>query len=169
MHPFAALAKRTVEQYVRAGTTPDLPDDPAALRTERAGVFVSMKIHGQLRGCIGTISPSCADIGSEIIQNAVSASTRDPRFSPVTEQELESIDYSVDLLMPAEKVSDLGTLDHKRYGVIVTKDHRRGLLLPDLQGVDSVKEQLNIAMMKAGIDPSEEEINIERFEVKRYR
>jgi AmmeMemoRadiSam system protein A len=170
MHPLVELARRTVEEYVRTGHMPDAPAESDEAMASQAGVFVSLKKHGNLRGCIGTFLPQYGNVASEIIHNAVSAATRDPRFAPVTQDELDDIDYSVDVLTTPEPVKSMDELDPKRYGVIVTLGHRRGLLLPDLEGVDTVEHQLGIAMSKAGIDPSEaDDVQIERFEVRRYK
>jgi AmmeMemoRadiSam system protein A len=134
---------------------------------ERAGVFVSLKKHGQLRGCIGTIAPTCPSIADEIIQNAISAGTKDPRFSPVRESELDDIVYSVDVLGEPEPVDDVSQLDVIRYGVIVSSGYKRGLLLPNLEGVDTVEQQVEIARQKAGIGRNED-YSLERFEVIRH-
>jgi AMMECR1 domain-containing protein len=112
--------------------------------------------------------PCAENVAEEIIKNAISAATRDPRFDPVTEDELHNLEYSVDLLSPPEKVSDISELDPKKYGVIVLHGSRKGLLLPDLEGVDSVEEQLRIAKMKACINPHDN-VEIFRFTVSRYR
>ena len=120
-----------------------------------------------LRGCIGTIVPTCKNIAEEIVQNAVSAASRDPRFSEVAEDELSSLVYSVDVLSPPEKISSKDELDVKRYGVIVTKGARRGLLLPNLETVNTVDEQIEIACKKGGID-RREDVELERFEVVRH-
>jgi AMMECR1 domain-containing protein len=112
--------------------------------------------------------PCTENVAHEIIKNSISASTQDPRFGPVTEAELDDLEYSVDVLSPPEKVSDISELDPKKYGVIVVHGPRKGLLLPDLDGVDSVEEQLRIAKMKAWINP-EEKVEIFRFMVSRYR
>jgi AmmeMemoRadiSam system protein A len=162
------LAKRSVEEYVRTRKFPETPADLDEVMSAKAGVFVSLKKHGELRGCIGTFLPQQENVAREVIQNAVSAATRDPRFQEVKESELDKIDYSVDVLSTPEPVNTLDELDSQRFGVIVSHGHHRGLLLPDLEGVDTVEQQLGIAMMKAGIDPGEE-VAIERFEVKRYR
>jgi len=138
------------------------------LVSNRAGVFVSLKLDGSLRGCIGTISPTTASIADEIIRNAISAGTEDPRFPPVSEDELPRLIYSVDVLGEAEKIESLDELDPVRYGVIVTKGHRRGLLLPNLEGVDTAEEQVSIALRKAGISPNEN-YQLERFEVVRHK
>jgi AmmeMemoRadiSam system protein A len=168
MHPLVKLAKETVEKYILEGETAQPPSELAPEMKERAGVFVSIKKRGELRGCIGTFAPCTKNIASEIIQNAVSAATCDPRFAPVSPEELNSLEYSVDVLTKAEKVSSKNELDPKRYGVIVKQGERKGLLLPDLEGVDTVEEQISIAAMKAGIY-SPEYVELYRFEVKRYK
>lgn len=168
MHPFVELAKRTVEIYVREGRIIKSPEPLPPEMCEKAGVFVSLKKHGELRGCIGTYMPSCDCIGNEIINNAISAATKDPRFRPVEEDELKDLTYSVDVLSCPEKVNNLNELDPKKYGIIVVSGYRRGLLLPDLEGIDTVEEQLRITKMKAGILPHED-VEIYRFEVKRYK
>lgn len=169
MHPLVKLAKDTVESYARERKVPKTGDMPEELTKQEAGVFVSLKIDGQLRGCIGTFLPLTPSVVDETARNAIAASTEDPRFPPVDESELEAITYSVDVLSPPEPVGDMNELDPKRYGVIVKQGGRRGLLLPDLDGVETVEEQLRIAMMKAGISPGAEGVDIERFEVKRYK
>jgi AMMECR1 domain-containing protein len=112
--------------------------------------------------------PSYENVGVETVMNSISAATKDPRFHPVEESELQELDYSVDVLSAPEKISDIKELDPRKYGVIVVSGHRRGLLLPDLEGVDTVEEQLRIAKMKADILPHEE-LEIFRFEVKRFK
>jgi AmmeMemoRadiSam system protein A len=169
MHPIVRLAKKAVEEYARTGRAPSPEGLPEEFMNQSAGVFVSIKKKGGLRGCIGTFLPTTENLAEETVKNALSASTSDPRFPPVSEDELEELDYSVDVLTSPEPVKGPEDLDPKRYGIIVTKGFRRGLLLPDLDGVDTVDEQLRIAMMKAGMDPSEDDVIIERFEVKRYR
>ena len=126
-----------------------------------------VEVDGELRGCIGTIAATTDCIAEEIIQNAISASTKDPRFNPIAEEELPFLDISVDVLGDAEEIASPAELDVKRYGVIVTKGFRRGLLLPDLEGVDTVEDQISIAKRKAGIYP-EEKVKLERFEVIRH-
>jgi AmmeMemoRadiSam system protein A len=138
---------------------------------ECAGVFVSLHdAHGQLRGCIGTFLPSQPNVALEVIHNAISAATRDPRFPPVRPRELAGLDIKVDVLSTPEPVDDLDDLDPRRHGVIVQSSSgwpRRGLLLPDLPGVDTVEEQVRICRLKAGIGPNEP-ISLECFEVRRY-
>lgn len=168
MHPYAELAKSAVEEYVRTGKVPSVPADIPADMMRKAGVFVCLKVHGHLRGCIGTFQPCCKNIYQEIVRNAISASAEDPRFSLVRPDELDDITYTVDVLSEPEKIAQLSQLDPKKYGIIVVKGPRRGLLLPDLEGVDTVGEQLRITKMKAGISPDDEDVEILRFTVARY-
>ena len=128
---------------------------------------MSIHEHGQLRGCIGTIAPTRDCLAEEIIRNAISASTRDPRFRPIRKEELPFLEISVDVLGEAEDIESEAELDVKRYGVIVSKGMRRGLLLPDLGGVDTVEQQVAIAKQKAGISQSEK-VTLQRFEVVRH-
>ncbi|MDO5118715.1 MAG: AmmeMemoRadiSam system protein A [Coriobacteriales bacterium] len=167
--PYVQLARASLEAYVRKGkriTPPsDLPED--LLRT-RAGCFVSLKVDGQLRGCIGTILPTQRSLAQEICANAISAGTRDPRFSAVEADELDDLVYDVDVLTTPEPTTREG-LDPARYGVIVScPDGRRGLLLPDLDGVDTVSEQVRIAAQKGRIDLDFDNYRLERFEVVRH-
>jgi AmmeMemoRadiSam system protein A len=168
MHHLVELARKSIETFIREGTILKPPDPLPPEMTEKAGVFVSLKKHGELRGCIGTYMPCCESIGAEIITNAVSAATKDPRFHPVQEEELKDLTYSVDVLTCPEKIHSTDELDPKKYGIIVISGLRRGLLLPDLDGVDTVEEQISITKMKAGIPPHEE-VEIYRFRVIRYK
>ncbi len=168
MHPLVALARDTVEAYVREGKTPLPPADLTPEMKEKAGVFVSIHKLGSLRGCIGTFEPQGANVAEEIITNAVSSATRDPRFPAISPGELKDLDYSVDVLTRPEPVDDKSQLDPKKYGVIVEAGWRRGLLLPDLEGVDTVDYQIDICRQKGGIDP-DEPVQLYRFEVKRYK
>jgi AmmeMemoRadiSam system protein A len=168
MHPLVALAKEAVELYIRNGSILTLPErDLPAEFTRQAGVFVCLKSKGMLRGCIGTFQPAEPDVAHEVVRNAISAATCDPRFACIREHELESLEYSVDVLSPTEPIEDKSLLDPKRYGVIVQAGGRRGLLLPDLEGVDTAEQQMGIAMQKAGIAPGTP-VKLFRFEVKRY-
>jgi AmmeMemoRadiSam system protein B/AmmeMemoRadiSam system protein A len=168
MHPLAALAKETVETYVRKGKRLPLPQELTPEMKERAGVFVSIHKKGALRGCIGTFEPQEPNVAGEIIANAISSATRDPRFSAITPEELKDLDYSVDVLTKPEPVDDVRQLDPKRYGVIVEAGWRRGLLLPDLEGVNTAEYQIDICRQKGGIGP-DEPVQLYRFEVKRYK
>lgn len=167
--PWVKLARRSLETYVKTGQRLiSLPENlPAEMTTQQAGAFVSLHKNGQLRGCIGTIAPTCENLAWEIVQNAVSACSRDPRFSPVRPDELDELEYSVDVLGAPEPVDSPAALDPKTYGVIVSCGGRRGLLLPDLDGVDSVEAQLSIALQKGGIHKNEP-YKIERFMVVRH-
>jgi len=170
-HPLVQLARRAIEAYVRDGAVIDPPQALDPTMEQQAGTFVSLHDpQGQLRGCIGTFLPTQPNVAQEVIHNAISAATRDPRFPPVRFRELEGLDVKVDVLSRPEPVADPGSLDPRRYGVIVQSVEgwpRRGLLLPDLEGVDTVEEQIRICRLKAGIAPREP-IRIERFEVQRY-
>lgn len=167
--PWVRLARLSLETWVRQGRPLQaLPADlPAELTDRAAGTFVSLHKDGRLRGCIGTIAPTAETVAQEIVQNAVSAGTRDPRFPPVRAGELDDLEYSVDVLGTPEPVDSTDQLDPKRYGVIVSYGCKRGLLLPDLDGVDTVEEQLDIARRKGGIR-EEDPCAIERFKVVRH-
>ena len=163
------LARLSLETYVRTGhRLAHLPDGlPQAMTKQVAGTFVSLHMYGQLRGCIGTIAPTQENVAWEIVQNAISACSRDPRFPPVQAGELDKLEYSVDVLDRPEPVDSPAQLDPKQYGVIVSYGHRLGLLLPNLDGVDTVEQQLDIACQKGGIRPKDP-YKIERFRVVRH-
>lgn len=166
--PLVRLARESLEHYVKEGEYLKVPSYVTEdIMSEKRGAFVSLKIDGELRGCIGTIFPATENLAREIIRNAVEAGEKDPRFYPVDEEELIDIEYSVDVLMLPVKASR-EELDPKKYGVIVRKGARAGLLLPDLEGVDTIQKQLKIALSKAGIDENEG-YSIEKFEVIRHR
>ncbi len=167
--PWVKLARLSLETYVRTGKQLDtLPDGlPGEMTGRAAGAFVSLHAHGQLRGCIGTTGPTTNSVAWEIVQNAVSACSRDLRFAPVRADELDSLEYSVDVLGEPEAISSPAELDIKRYGVIVSCGGRRGLLLPDLDGVDTIEQQIDIARQKGGIS-SREQYTLERFKVERH-
>lgn len=166
---YVALARKSLTAYVKEKEVITVPEGlPDELYTTRAGAFVSLHKNGRLRGCIGTISPIQDSLAEEIIGNAISAATRDSRFLPVTPQETEELTISVDVLSPAEPIASAAELDPKRYGVIVTKGRKRGLLLPNLDGVDTIEEQVRIAKQKAGIVEEDENVTLERFEVVRH-
>jgi AmmeMemoRadiSam system protein A len=165
--PLVKWARRNLESKIRKEKAPQLTAEMEYLRQERAGAFVSIKKHGHLRGCIGTFQPAYANLAEEIAQNALAAGLHDPRFAPVEAGELDSLDYSVDILAPPQPCTR-EELDPQKYGVIVSSGGKRGLLLPDLEGVDTVEQQLQIALQKAGIS-NRETYTIQRFEVKRYK
>jgi len=165
---YMALARKSLEHKVKTGKMLQLPGNlPEEMLVKRAGVFVSLHKEGRLRGCIGTIAPATGNIAHEIIQNAVSAGLKDPRFGQVTEQELPLLTYKVDVLATPEKIAGQNGLDVKRFGVIVSSGPKRGLLLPNLDGIDTVEEQIAIARKKGGISENEP-ISLERFEVVRH-
>ena len=175
--PYVKLARATIEQFVKTGKRLKFPSElPAGLAEalpeeatkERAGAFVSVHKNGMLRGCIGTIGPVQDSIAEEIISNAISAVSRDPRFVRVREDELELLEINVDILGKPENIDGPDQLDVKRYGVIVSCGARKGLLLPDLEGVDTVEEQIDIARRKGGISP-DDDYKLQRFEVVRYK
>jgi MEMO1 family protein len=161
----ADFARACIDQLMRNQPAPQAPEHP--LYSRRAACFVSLKKRGQLRGCIGTLEPAEADLGREIARNARSAAFHDPRFAPMGEEELEELTCSVDILSPNEPCT-LDDLDPSRYGVIVLTGCRRGVLLPDLEGVDTVENQVGIALQKAGIGGGEP-FDVERFTVTRCR
>ena len=166
--PYVRLARYTIEAYVETGELPEMPQGlPEELYHSRAGAFVSLKEDGKLRGCIGTIQAVRESLAEEIMNNAVSACSEDPRFSPVEAWEVERLTISVDVLGETEKISSPEELDVARYGVIVTRGARRGLLLPNLEGVDTIEQQIAIAKQKAGIK-AHESVELERFEVIRH-
>jgi len=163
-----ALARKSIAYYLQNRKKLPLPDDlPPELIEQQAGVFVSLKKGERLRGCIGTFLPNKDNIALEIIENAISSAIHDPRFSPVTLDEVGSLSISVDLLSVPEEIKNNSQLNPKKYGVIVSCGYKKGLLLPDLEGVDTIEQQIDIARQKAGIY-ADEDFKIERFEIKRY-
>ncbi len=171
-HPLVKLARQTIEAYIGEGKTISPPEELSPEMSQRAGAFVTLHRHGQLRGCIGTIQPTCDNLAEEVIQNAISAATRDPRFPPVRRSELADLEVKVDVLCEPEPVSSLDELDPKRYGLIVQSlkhPWKRGLLLPDLEGIDTVEKQVYWTRYhKAGITDPDEPVQMFRFEVRRY-
>ena len=165
---YVKLARNAVEAYVLRREVLDVPAGlPDEMLSTQAGAFVSIHEHGELRGCIGTISPTRSSVAEEIIGNAISASTRDPRFPAIKPDELPWLDINVDVLGEPEDIDSEDELDVKRYGVIVSCGHRRGLLLPDLDGIDTPRQQMEIAMKKGGIHKFEK-YKLQRFEVIRH-
>lgn len=173
--PIVKLARKSIEHYLDTGKTPGVMKELQAsllphqeeLFNRIAGTFVSLKKHGQLRGCIGTIEPTQPTLAQEVVNNAISAAFKDPRFSPLEADELEEVTISVDILEKPEKIESISELNPQQYGVIVSKGYKKGLLLPDLPGVDSAEEQVRIAKGKAGIN-ADEDVELERFLVTRY-
>jgi len=166
--PYVALAKLAIRNIVLDHLTMIVPSNtPGRLLNQKAGVFVSIHKHGHLRGCIGTISATTASLAQEIITCAIWAATQDYRFTPITPDELDHLSIHVDVLGPSEPIDTQEKLDPKRYGVIVSKGARKGLLLPDLQGIDTIDQQISIALQKAGIS-DDEAYSLARFEVIRH-
>ena len=163
------LARKTIENYITKNITITVPEDASdEITKNKAGVFVSLHKFCELRGCIGTFLPTKSSIAEEIIRNAIAAATEDYRFDRVTEEELKYLEINVDVLNEPVKINSIDELDAKKYGVIVYSGFKRGLLLPDIEGVDTVEQQINIARRKGNIEP-DEEITIEKFEVVRHR
>lgn len=171
LHPLVALAHRAVEEYVRSGERIPMPPDPelSPEMREQAGTFVSLHKSGDLRGCIGTFVPQRENVAVEVIENAIASATRDPRFYPVQEWELPELEISVDVLSEPEPINSVDELDPGRFGVIVVAQDgvRRGLLLPMLEPVKTVEQQVAIARQKAFIAP-DEPVRLYRFRVRRY-
>ena len=165
---YTSLARASMEHYVKTQSILQRPDNlPSDLINKKAAVFVSLKKFGALRGCIGSLAPTCDCVADEIIRFAVNACSHDPRFEPVREDELPYITVSVDVLTSPEKISSTDELDPKKYGVIVRSGYKSGVLLPDLEGVDTPQEQIRICRRKGGI-ADDESVELERFEVIRH-
>lgn len=168
-HPLVKLARATIDAHVRQKRTIEPPAELTPEMQGRSGAFVTLHdSRGNLRGCIGTIEPREPNLAREVIHNAISAATGDPRFPPVCPDELDDLTIKVDVLTEPEPIEGPDELDPRRYGVIVqsARDFRRGLLLPDLEGVDTVEYQIEIARRKAGIGPREP-VKLYRFQVRR--
>jgi len=163
------FARLIIENHIRGKGKPELPKTLTGVEVNKAGAFVSLKTaNGELRGCIGTILATRDSVIEEVMHNAISSATRDPRFSPVEAHELDSLKYSVDILHPPERVKSLDELDPKVYGIIVSAESgRQALLLPDLEGLDTIEKQVAACMRKAGI-LLEEKISVQKFKVDRY-
>jgi AmmeMemoRadiSam system protein A len=174
LHPLVQLAKHTIETYVRHGKIIQPPKELMPEMEKRAGTFVSIHKHGMLRGCMGTIAPTQDNVAQEVMQNAISAAAHDPRpqCPPIRLEELGDLDIKVDVLGEPEPVESLEELDPKRYGLIVQSlrhPWKRGLLLPDLEGIDTVEEQVFFTRVhKATIIDPDEPVQMYRFEVVRY-
>lgn len=163
------LARKTIENYITKEVIITVPENASdEITKNKAGVFVSLHKFGELRGCIGTFLPTKNSIAEEIIRNAIAASTADYRFDKVREDELKYLEINVDVLNEPVEIESITELDVKKYGVIVYSGNKRGLLLPDIEGVDTIEQQINIARQKGGINP-DEEITIEKFEVVRHK
>jgi AmmeMemoRadiSam system protein A len=170
MDPYTKLAKDTVESYIKTGKIPPLPSNlPKEMLTTKAGVFVSIHKNKELRGCIGTYLPTQPNIAEEIISNAIAAATRDWRFPPISQKELKDLSYSVYILEEPREIRSLSELDPKKYGILIKSETgKSGLLLPDLDGIDTVEKQLSAVCHKCGINLSDEKVIICKFKAKRY-
>lgn len=186
MNPLISLAKSAVEKYIKEGKIISLPDElPKEFLRRRTGTFVTIKKNGELRGCIGTYLPTRENIAQEIIFNSIAAATEDYRFGPIQKEELPYLSYTVYILSEPELVKDIKELNPKKYGIIVKTipitranatdvvfnghlPYKSGLLLPDLEGIDSVEKQISLAYQKARIDPTKEKILIYRFTAKKH-
>ncbi len=163
----SGVARESIRHYLTEGDSIPIPDALSDTLAAPAACFVTLHSDDQLRGCIGTVEPTEKNLAAEIIKNSIAAATRDPRFPPVSFREMGDIEISVDVLGESEP-ADVGDLDPRRYGVIVSEGGRSGLLLPDLAGIDDVRQQLKIACQKAGIAPGSGDYEVFRFEVTRY-
>jgi AmmeMemoRadiSam system protein A len=170
MSIYISLAKSAVENYVKEGKVISLPAAlPKELLTRRAGTFVTIEKNDKLRGCIGTYLPTKENIAKEVISNAIAAATKDDRFGPVQKEELPKLSYAVYILSEPELVKNVKELNPKKFGIIVQSGFKSGLLLPDLEGVDTIEQQISIACQKGGIDPTSEPIAIYKFTAKKYQ
>lgn len=171
-HPLVVLARKTIERWVQHGEQIDPPEDLPPEMQQPAGAFVTLRRDGRLRGCVGTIAPACETVAAEVIRNAISAATYDTRFDPLRREELEGLEVKVDVLSEPEPVTSMDELDPKRYGLIVQSKvdpSKRGLLLPDLEGIDTVEQQVHSTRRyKALITDPNEPVQMFRFEVIRY-
>ncbi len=169
MNPYILLARQAIENYIKSRETTSLPAGlPEEFSNRKAGAFVTIMKDGQLRGCIGTYLPVRDNIAQEIIHNAIATATEDYRFGPIQEEELPSLSYTVYVLNAPELIKDIKELDPKKFGIIIKTGQKSGLLLPDLEGVDTVEKQISIACQKAGIDASKEKIFVYKFTVEKY-
>jgi len=164
------LAHQSISYFLKNNSILPTPENIDDFYKQKAACFVSLhtKSNNELRGCIGTLKPQHLNLAEEIIYNALSAAFDDPRFPPLEEKELGDINFSVDILSTPEQIQSPNELDPKKYGVIISFGRKNGVLLPDLEGVDTIEEQLSIAAEKGGIDLEEDEYKLERFEVKRF-
>ncbi|MFA5107402.1 MAG: AmmeMemoRadiSam system protein A [Patescibacteria group bacterium] len=168
MNYYVSLARQAIRSFLQSGMILAVPDDtPEALRHDRAAVFVSLHKNGELRGCIGTLEPTTDCVAEEVIANAIAAATRDPRFEPMKLSELSQTDIKVDRLNTPEPATR-GSLNPQKYGVIVQSRQQRGVLLPDIEGVNTVAEQVSIAASKAGIDVTKDKYSLQRFTITRF-
>ncbi len=171
MHPCLQLAKKAVENYIEKKEVIELSEGlPKELTNKKAGVFVTIEKNGKLRGCIGTYLPTKENIAKEIIYNAIAAATEDYRFGPIQKEELPYLSYTVYILDLPQQIKNISELDPKKYGILIrtlTLPPKSALLLPDLEGIDTVEKQISVACQKGGINPLREKIIIYKFTVKK--
>ncbi len=168
MNPYVLLAKEAVENYIKEKRVISPTGNLSPEFKKRAGVFVTIMKGKELKGCIGTYLPTQNNITEEIIQNAIAAATEDYRFDPIQKQELDSLSYSVYILKTPVVIKDKNELNPRKFGIIVKTAQKSGLLLPDLEGVDTIDEQISIACQKGGINPRQEKIAIYKFTAQKY-
>jgi len=171
MNPYTTLAKLAVETYIKDNKIIGPPKNlPQEFLLKKAGAFVTILENGNLKGCIGTYLPTRENIAQEIIHNAITAATEDYRFNSVTENDLDNLSYEVYILEKPEKIKNISELDPLKYGVLVKSNTgKSGLLLPDLEGLNTTEKQLEAVCVKAGINPELENIEIYKFEAKKYK
>lgn len=170
MDKFVALAKQAIEEYVKNRKVIDAPEGlPEEFYSRKAGVFVTIRKDKELRGCVGTYLPTKKNISEEIIANAIAACSRERRFYPVSKSELPELSYEVSILSEPELIENISEHDPQKYGLIAwCTDGRCGLLLLDLDGVDSTDQQIFIACQKGGINPKKDSIQYFRFTVEKH-
>ncbi|MDO8424755.1 MAG: AmmeMemoRadiSam system protein A [bacterium] len=169
MDSLVSLAQKAIEGFVENGKTIPVPNDfPKEFLEKKAGVFVTIEKKGELRGCIGTYVATRENIAEEVIRNAIASATQDDRFAKIAKEEVSHLSFTIYVLNPPEQVTSTQQLDPKKFGAIVMTTEKCGLLLPDLEGVETVEQQLNICCQKGGIDPLKEKIAIFKFEVQKY-
>lgn len=172
MNPYTNLAKESVETYIKKGNTISLLRDlPKEFLEKKAGTFVTIEKQGKLRGCIGTFIPTRENMAQEIIHNAIAAATEDYRFGRIKREELPDLSYTVYVLNRLEQVGNVRELNPKKYGIIIKTAGdpiKSALLLPNLEGINTVEEQISIACQKGGIDPKNERIAVLRFTAEKY-
>jgi AmmeMemoRadiSam system protein A len=173
MSDYCRLAKEAIKNYLGTGQVIDPPKNlPENFYKQKSGIFVTIEKDNELRGCIGTYLPTKENIAQEIISNAIAAATKDYRFQPMTLNELDRLTFTVSLLSEPELIDSFDKLDPKIYGLIVKcidSPQKCGLLLPDLEGVNSVEQQFSICCAKGGIDPIKDSVALFKFKVEKYK
>lgn len=170
MDKYTELAQKTIEEYINNKKIIEMPDDlPREFYFRKAGVFVTIFKGDELKGCIGTYAPTKKNIAIEIIDNAAAACSKDYRFRPVNKSDLSDLKYEVSVLSKLELIKDIEKHDPKKYGLIVRCGvGRLGLLLPDLDGINTIDEQIEICCQKGGIDPQTDISTLYFFTVEKH-